>query len=74
MAWNLSHPGNLEPTAPHLTLHSTRAFLENAELIPPTMPAQDNENYLFTQVQAHKSHLLVLFIWEGSVMKSTSAC
>jgi hypothetical protein len=72
-AWSLSHPGILEPIAPRLTLHSTRVFLKDAECTPLTIPAQGNENHLFTWAQVCESHLLAPFAWEGSIMKSTSA-
>jgi hypothetical protein len=72
-AWNLSHPGILKPITPHLTLHSTRVFLEDAKHTPLTIPAQGNENCLFVQGQVCESHLLAPFAWEGSIMKSTSA-
>jgi hypothetical protein len=38
------------------------------------MPAQDNENHFFAQVQACESHLPAPFALEGFVTKSTSAC
>jgi hypothetical protein len=70
---NLSHPGNLGPITPHPTPYNTKVFLENIKGIPPTVPAQGNESPFFTQAQAHNSLLLVLFAWEGSATKSTSA-
>ena len=54
-------------------LYCTRVCLKDAKHTPLTIPAQGNENCLFEQAQACKSHLLVTFAWEGSIMKFTDA-
>jgi len=71
-AWNLSHPGSLEPIAPRLALHSTRVFLEDAEHTPLTIPAQGNENCLFVQARVPSACAICLGRFRHKIHKCSS--